>query len=106
VNNSAAFFAVAMAAFAAPAVAHPTGDTAKYQPAISDARACIRGNAPPANIAGIRNLDEAFLLLKDRCYVSFDAALTKLGAGNAAPGSFRLLIREGWAAFGRHINSR
>jgi hypothetical protein len=106
VNNGAVFLVIAMAAFAAPTVAQPTGDTAKYQPAILNVRACIRGNAPPAHIAGIRDVNEAYLFFKDRCYVSFDTALTKLGAGDAAPGSFRLLVQEEWAAFRVHINSR
>jgi hypothetical protein len=106
VNNSALFLVAAMAAFAAPAVAQPTSDTAKYQPAILNVRACIRENAPPAHIAGIRDVDEAYLFFKDRCYVSFETALTKLGAGDAAPGSFRLLVQEEWTAFRLHINSR
>lgn len=105
-NNIAAFLVIAMAASAAPTVAQPTGDTEKYQPAILNVRACIRGNAPPAHIAGIRNIHEAYLFFKDRCYVSFVTALTKLGAGDAAPGSFRLLVQEEWAAFSIHINSR
>jgi hypothetical protein len=92
VKNSAVFLAISMATFAAPTVAQPTGDTTKYQPAILNVRACIRGNAPPAHIAGIRDVNEAYLFFKDRCYVTFNTALTNLGAGDAAPGSFRLLV--------------
>ena len=93
-NDSAVFLAIAMAVFATPTIAPPTGDTEKYQPAILNVRACIRGNAPPAHIAGIRDVNEAYLFFKERCYVSFDTALTKLGAGTPRPEAFDFLSKR------------
>jgi hypothetical protein len=83
----------------ATAVAQPTGDTTKYQPVILNARACMRANSPPAYIAGIRDINDAYQYLLQRCYQRYQAELTQLGAADAAEGSFRNLIRDEWPAF-------
>lgn len=87
-------------------MAQPAGDTAKFQPTILNLRACIRANAPPAQIAGIRAMDEAMQFFRDRCYAAFASGLAKLDASDAAPGSFRLLVREEWSAFSAHVGNR
>jgi hypothetical protein len=101
----AAIASLAVASSMSIAVGQPAGDTAKYQPTILSLRACIRANAPPAYIAGIRAYDEALRYLHDRCYQKFTAGLAALGAGDAAAGSFRLVVRDEWIAFLVHIDS-
>lgn len=88
-----------VATIAASASIAAAQDTAKYQPAILDLRACIRANAPPALIAGVRGIDEAFQYFRAPCYQPFDVKLTQLGAADASAGGFRLIVREEWDAF-------
>lgn len=85
------------------AAAQPAPDTAKYQPAILDLRACIRSNEPPAHIAGIHTLQAATEYLRVRCYAPYSLKLTGLGAGDAAMGSFRLVVTEEWTQFMVHL---
>jgi hypothetical protein len=96
---------MASAVLTSAAIAQSTGDTAKYQPTILNLRACIRANAPPAYVGGIRTLDDAFVFLRDRCFAAFSSGLTALGAADAATGSFRLVVRDEWVVFMDHINS-
>lgn len=86
-----------------PAIAQPTGDTTKFQPAILNAMACIRANAPPAYVASIRSVVDAAAYFQARCLKQFSASLAENGAAEAAPGSFRLIVREEWAAFCAHV---
>lgn len=99
-----AFVVIASLVLTTAATAQPAPDTAKFQPTILNLRACIRANAPPAHIAGIRSYDEAFRYFLNRCYVPFSTSLASLGASDAATGSFRLIVREEWAAFREHIS--
>lgn len=83
--------------------AQPTGDTAKFQPAILNLQACIRANAPPAHIAGVRSFEEAVTWLRPKCYGAFAIELETLGAGDATAGGFRHAVRVEWAAFRAHL---
>lgn len=103
--RSYCFAVVVIASLASPSVgdAQPAPDTAKFQTTILNLRACIRANAPPAYIAGIRSYDEAFQYFLGRCYSAFSNSLASLGASDAATGSFRLIVRDEWLAFRQHI---
>jgi hypothetical protein len=94
---------VLTAAWVSNATAQPTGDTAKYQPVILDLRACIRANAPPAHIAGVRSMADALAYFQERCFAAFSSGLAKHGAGDAASGGFRLIASDEWDAFRRHV---
>jgi hypothetical protein len=96
--------AIASTVFAQmPAFAQPATDTAKYQPAISRTTACVRANAPPAHIEGVRQLDAFYAYMQSRCYPKFAAALAALGAPDAAEGGFRLIVRDEWQKFQIHL---
>jgi hypothetical protein len=97
VKISAALFLVI-----APLVslAHATSDTV-----ILALRTCVRKNAPAAQSAGVQTVDEAIEFFGRRCNKELSAALAKPDAGAVAPGSFRLVIREKWAAFTAHAGN-
>lgn len=95
--------ALALVAIAAPASAQPAGDTGKFQPAILNLRGCIRANAPPAWIAEVRSYDQALKYFLGRCYPPFSGELARLGASDAATGSYRLIVRDEWSAFLVHV---
>jgi hypothetical protein len=77
--------------------AHATDDTV-----ISALRTCIQENAPAAQSAGVQ-ADEAIAFFGRRCERSLLIALAaKPDVGPVAPGHFRLVIREEWAAFTAH----
>lgn len=97
--------ALILALLAGSAAAQPTGGTAKFQPTILNLQACIRANAPPAHLAGVRSYDEAHRYFHERCYARFASDLVALGAGDAAAGSFRHILAQEWSAFSQHLRS-
>jgi hypothetical protein len=102
----AIFSVIAMATMcSASALSQPSGDDGKFNPAILDLRACVRANAPPAYLEGTRTVEDAIAYLRPRCMGSFAIALEQLGAGDAAAGGFRVVVRDEWIAFYSHTRS-
>jgi hypothetical protein len=92
--------AVAAVTVASIATAQPAGDTAKFQPAIQEVRACLHSQVPAAYTSvDATRPSEVFEFLKAHCYPRYEAKITALGAGDAAFGSFRGIAREEWGAF-------
>lgn len=99
--NAAAF--ALMFVLVSPAAAQPAPETAKFQPAIQEVRACLHSQAPAAYIASEPGPPDAFEFLKARCYPRFEAQISALGAADAALGSFRMIANEEWVAFKSHM---
>jgi hypothetical protein len=95
------FAAIAAMAFGVATAA--ADDTAKFQQAILDVRGCIMANEPAAEIADIHRLDDAYLFLRARCFTAFNEALSAKGETEAAPGAFRLIVRDEWREFQCHL---
>lgn len=96
--------ALIMLALAGPATAQPAPDTAKFQPAIQEAKACLHSQAPAAYVAvGYKQPSEVFEFLKAHCYPRFEAKISALGAGDVAFGAFRGMATDEWRAFLDHI---
>lgn len=84
----------------AGAAAAQPADTAKFQPAIQEARGCLHSSAPAAYVSVDHNQPSTvFEFLKARCYPRYEAKITALGAGDVAFGSFRGMATEEWAKF-------
>ena len=56
------------------------GDTDRWQPVISNLRACVRSNAPTAQIAGLRTMSEAVDFLYRQCSASLLSDIAKADA--------------------------
>ena len=81
-------------------LAHATSDTV-----ILTLRTCVRDNALAAQSAGVQTVDEAIEFFQRKCNRELSIAFTKPDVGAVAPGSFRLVIREEWAAFTAHAGN-